>query len=268
MNAELQQKFDALKNFLASLESVAIAFSGGVDSTFLLKTAREVLGENVLAVTVSSDLIPPREIDFTKKFCSEENIRQIICNFDEFEIKGFAENPKNRCYICKREIFSKIKKIAAENKIFYVAEGSNRDDNSDYRPGLLAIKELEIKSPLQTAELYKNEIRELSKILNLTTWQKPSFACLASRFVYGEKITREKLSMIGQAEEILFNLGFKQFRVRIHEKIARIEILPADFEKFLSVEIREEINSKFKALGFSYVALDLEGYRRGSMNKF
>ena len=268
MSNTAEKKFDNLKKYLEGLESVAVAFSGGVDSTFLLKAAKEFLGEKILAVTVVSDLVPAREIEWTKNFCAEENIRQIIFDFDEFKVEGFSKNPKDRCYLCKREIFSAIKKIAAENKIFFVAEGSNMDDLGDYRPGLRAIKELDIKSPLQVAELRKDEIRTLSKKFSLPTWDKPSFACLASRFVYGETITREKLSAVAQAEDFLFDMGFKQFRVRVHGNLARIEIFPADFEKILQKELREKINSKLTALGFFYVTLDLQGYRTGSMNNF
>lgn len=177
-------------------------------------------------------------------------------------------NSKNRCYICKRGLFEKILQIAADNKISYVVEGSNMDDNGDFRPGMKAIAELEIKSPLRHVELYKNEIRTLSREMNLPTWDKPSYACLASRFVYGESISAEKLAMVDKAEQFLIDKGFKQIRVRIHGNIARIEILPDAFDKFLEKNFRDEVATKFKEYGFSYVTLDLQGYRSGSMNFF
>lgn len=260
----IDEKFFKLKKYLRGLESLAVAFSSGVDSTFLLKVAHDELGEKVLAITANSKFFPRREIDEAKNFCEREKIRQIIFNAEN--LREIENNPTNRCYLCKKNIFAQIKKISAENKIFHVAEGSNMDDNNDYRPGMKAIAELEIKSPLRTAELYKNEIRELSRKLNLPTADKPSFACLASRFVYGEKITPEKLSQVEKAEEFLREKNFKQFRVRIHENLARIEILPTDFEKILPV--REEIVKNLKNFGFDYVSLDLQGYRTGSMNIF
>ena len=263
----IQEKYENLKEYLRELGSVAVAFSSGVDSTFLLKVAHEVLGDKVIAITASSNLFPRRELKEASTFCKNENIRQVIFGVEELDIEGFRNNPVNRCYLCKHSLFSKIKDIAAKNGISYVAEGSNMDDLGDYRPGLKAIAELEIKSPLRHVELYKQEIRELSKQLGLPTWKKPSFACLASRFVYGELISEEKLKMVDNAEELLRSKGFEQFRVRIHDKMARIEISPSDFEKIIKIEIREEIVQKFKEYGFKYISLDLQGYRTGSMNE-
>ena len=262
----MNEKFENLKKYLAELDSVAVAFSGGVDSTFLLKVAHDVLGDKVIAVTAASKSFPQRELDETKNFCRAENVRQIIFNSDELMKDAFRENSKNRCYICKRGIFEKILQIAADNKISYVVEGSNMDDNGDFRPGMNAITELEIKSPLRHVELYKNEIRTLSREMNLPTWDKPSYACLASRFVYGEPISAEKLEMVDKAEQFLIDSGFKQIRVRIHGNIARIEILTDAFDKFLAKNFRDEVATKFKSYGFSYVTLDLQGYRSGSMN--
>ena len=259
------QKADKLKSYLRELGRVAVAYSGGVDSTFLLKVAHDVLGDNVLALTAASKFIPRRELDETIKFCAENKIRQIIFEADVLNIAGVKENPVDRCYLCKRELFKNFLRIAEDNKFSIVVEGSNMDDTSDYRPGMKALAELGIKSPLQVAELYKSEIRALSREMNLPTWSKPSMACLASRFVYGETLTEKNLSMVEAAEEFLLQAGFKQFRVRVHGKIARIEILPEEFDRLL--KIREEVSARFKALGFDYVTLDLQGYRTGSMNE-
>ncbi len=265
---QLQEKYENLKNYLRSLERVAIAFSSGVDSTFLLKTAVDTLGtENVIAVTASSCSFPERELTESKKFCEENGIRQFVTESEELNIEGFRHNPTNRCYLCKHELFEKIIDIAKENGMKAVAEGSNMDDNGDYRPGLQAVAELGVKSPLRHAQLYKEEIRELSKEMDLPTWDKPSFACLSSRFVYGEQISEEKLHMVDQAEQLLLDLGFKQVRVRIHGTIARIELNPTEIPKLIDPEISEKVTAYLKSLGFSYVTLDLQGYRTGSMNE-
>lgn len=266
VSAPAAAKFQTLKLYLQGLKSVAVAFSGGVDSTFLLKVAHDVLGEAAVAVTAKSHTFPKRELEEAKAFCRREGVRQIVVELDELKIEGFAQNPKNRCYLCKRGLFQKIRAIAAENEIAYLAEGSNKDDNGDYRPGLKAVAELDVKSPLRYVGLTKGEIRELSRALGLPTWKKQAFACLSSRFVYGEAITERKLSMVDRAEQLLLDLGFCQLRVRIHgSDIARIEVSPSDFPKLL--EMRERIVGEFKHFGFSYVALDLQGYRTGSMNE-
>ena len=262
---ELTKKYEKLKEYLNSLESVAVAFSSGVDSTFLLKVARDTLGDNALAVTARSCSFPERELNEAIAFCKSEGIRHFIVDSEELDIENFSNNPPNRCYLCKRELFEKIGKIAKKEGIKNVIEGSNLDDNGDYRPGLQAVAELGVRSPLRFADMTKSDIRRLSKQLGLPTWNKQSFACLSSRFVYGEKISREKLSMVDKAEQLLLDLGFHQVRVRIHNNIARVEIEPAAFGKL--IENRIEITEKFNSYGFQYVTLDLLGYRTGSMNE-
>ncbi len=261
----LENKSDNLKEYLKGLKNAVVAYSSGVDSTFLLKTAYEVLGDNIIALTAKSPLIPQREINEAEEFCKKEGIKHIVVEFDISGAEHFKKNPVNRCYLCKKEIFTRFIQIAAENGAGQVIEGSNIDDTKDYRPGMQAIRELNIKSPLIEAELTKDEIRILSKKMGLKTFDKPSFACLASRIPYGDEITAEKLKTIELAEEFLLNSGFKQFRVRVHGDIARIEILPFEFEKLL--KIRNDVVTKFKEYGFKYVSMDLAGYRTGSMNE-
>lgn len=266
--SEAHTKLEALKNLLKSMESVVIAFSGGVDSSFLAKVAHEVLGDKVLAITARSSMYPEREFNEAVQFAAQYGIPHRVIVSEELEVEGFSDNPLNRCYLCKHELFRKIKKLAEEEDFKFVAEGSNYDDlTGDYRPGLQAVSELGVVSPLKEVKLTKDEIRFLSKEMGLPTWNKPSFACLASRFPYGEKITKEKLEMVGKAEQFLIDLGFKQIRVRYHGNVARIETNENDFDRFLEKRTREAIYSRLKELGFLYVALDLKGYRTGSMNE-
>lgn len=268
MDQALQKKYENLLRYITGLGSLAVAFSGGVDSTLLIYAAHEALGENALAVTARSSTFPERERNEAAVFCEQQGIRHLILDSEELDIPGFRDNPKDRCYYCKKELFTKIKELAAQNGCAYVAEGSNMDDLGDYRPGLRAVDELGVVSPLRTAELTKQEIRELSKEFGLPTWDKPSFACLASRFVYGEQITADKLDMVGKAEQVLMDLGFRQMRVRMHgTDLARIEVLPEEIGRAAQPEIRKEITDKLKSFGFTYVALDMQGYRTGAMNE-
>lgn len=263
----LDAKFERLKSRMKEMERVVVAFSGGVDSTFLLKVAHEVLGDNVLAVTAKSSTFPEREFKEAMQFVTDCSIPHKVIIFNELEVEGFSENPLNRCYLCKKDLFNKIKQLAIEEGYKFVTEGSNRDDLGDYRPGMQAISELEIVSPLKDAGLTKEDIRILSKELGLKTWDKPSFACLSSRIPYGEKITLEKLQRVDKAEQFLIDLGFKQTRVRHHGSVARIEIEEENIEKFLDKQIRDAVYTRFKEIGYVHVALDLKGYRTGSMNE-
>ncbi|MFT9498055.1 MULTISPECIES: ATP-dependent sacrificial sulfur transferase LarE [Thermotaleaceae] len=263
----LQDKLNTLQSNIKDMGSLAVAFSGGVDSTFLLKVARDVLGDNVIAVTACSSTYPEREFKEASDFAKKLGVKHIVIISEELDIEGFAENPVNRCYFCKHELFSKIKNVAKEHGIEYIADGSNVDDLGDYRPGLKAVNELGVVSPLKDAKLTKDDIRHFSKEMGLPTWDKPAFACLSSRFPYGHKITKEKLNMIDKAEQYLLDLGFKQVRVRYHEDIARIEVSPNERNKFFNEQLLDKVYEMFKQIGFKYTTLDLKGYRTGSMNE-
>lgn len=264
---QIYEKQKRLQEHLKKLNRIAVAFSGGVDSTFLLITAKNILGDQVLAITARSMSYPERELSDAQTFCRQNGIEQVIIDSEELDIDGFSQNPVYRCYLCKTELFTKIKKIADEKEIKYIIEGSNADDSSDFRPGLRAVEEQGILSPLKQAGITKNEIRRLSKELGLPTWNKQSFACLSSRFPYGETITPERLRMVDKAEQFLLDLGFRQVRVRFHKDLARIETDDAGFSKMMDISMRSSIYNKFKEIGFIYVAIDIRGYRTGSMNE-
>lgn len=264
---DLQGKLNFLKNQLQDLGGVAVAYSGGVDSTFLLKVAHDVLGDRVLAVTARSATYPEREFHEATDFARNDGVRHAIVHSEELDLPEFSDNPIHRCYLCKRELFSQIKAIAARDGLRYVIEGSNLDDLNDYRPGLQAIRELGILSPLREAGLSKDDVRTLSRAMGLPTWDKPAFACLASRFPYGQQITREKLRAVEQAEQYLMDLGFRQVRVRHHGDVARIELSPAERGRLWEEALMDRIYEQFKTFGFAYTALDLKGYRTGSMNE-
>lgn len=262
-----KRKTKKLEEILKKLKSVVVAYSGGVDSTFLLKAALDILGkDNVLAVTAKSELFPQSELEEAKKIARRLGASHTVITTHELKNKSFVHNPVNRCYHCKKELFSKLKLVAAKERLGYVVDGTNFDDLKDMRYGRIAAAELGIASPLVEAGLGKKDIRSMSRRYNLPTWDKGAFACLASRFPHNQKIGKKMLVKIENLEDFLKSLGFRQVRVRVHDKMARIEVGADEVTRFLNKKMRSRISSKFSSFGFAHVALDLAGYRTGSMN--
>ncbi len=262
-----RSKLERLEKTLLDMESALVAYSGGVDSTFLLKVAADTLGDRVVTVTASSAIRPGREVAEAEELAAALGVRHIVMATDELDDENFATNPPERCYHCKRSLLSKLLELAREHGLRWVAEGSIENDTGDYRPGMAAVSELGVRSPLREVGLTKAEVRELSRELGLPTWEKPSSPCLATRIPYGTRITTEALSRVERAEELLAGLGLRVSRVRVHGDTARIEVPRADEHVVLAGGNRESIVRGLKAIGFRYVSLDLEGYRTGSMNE-
>ena len=268
LSEALQVKYDRLVGILRSMESVAIGYSGGVDSTLLLKVAVETLHARAVAVIGMSETYPTREFEEAVRVASAFGARSIVVRTEETDDLKFRENPADRCYYCKTELFGKLGAIAEREGLRWIADGTITDDVGDFRPGMKAKAEKEVRSPLLEADLGKAEVREISKHLGLPTWDKPSFACLSSRFPYGTAITRENLTRVDRAETFLRDRGFRAFRVRFHDaSTARIEVEQSEFRRLLDDGLRGEVVSGMKELGFTYVTLDLQGYRTGSMNE-
>ncbi|MCS7263916.1 MAG: ATP-dependent sacrificial sulfur transferase LarE [Armatimonadetes bacterium] len=264
---ELRSKFESLLDHLKSMGGAVIAFSGGVDSTFLAKAAYIALGEKAIAITARSPSYPKAELEEAIRLAKLIGIRHMVIDTDEVYDPNYAANPPNRCYFCKTNLFSKLRPIADELGVRYILYGAIADDLNDFRPGIQAAKEQGAIAPLAELGFTKAEIRQLSLWLGLPTWDKPSFACLASRFPYGSQITPEKLQQVEKAEDFLRQQGFKAFRVRHHDTIARIEVPPEDFHRFLDPQFRITLVKRFREIGFLFVTLDLMGLRSGSMNE-
>ncbi len=263
----LNEKKAELISRLSGLDSLLVAFSGGVDSTFLLAVAHKILGSRLIAVTAYSPVHPVREQNAACQLAQRMGVNHTLIRSEEMADPGFVSNLPDRCYRCKIQLFGHLLKMAADNGIRHVAHGVNLDDLKDYRPGLKAAEELQIKAPLVDAGLSKADIRELSREMGLTTWDKPAMACLASRIPYGTPLTVENLGMVEQAEQVLHDLGFRSCRVRHHGSLARLEVPPADFSEIVRRDVAVEIVSRLQGIGFIRIALDLEGYIQGSMNR-
>lgn len=268
MERTLQEKAARLKHLIKSYGRVAVAFSAGVDSTLVLKVAKEVLPPNhVLAITVNSSLVPVSDVEEAKAFCEEEGLAHQVVELDPLIYYDVRTNPPERCYFCKRLILGQLRELAGRANIVHLLDGTNADDGKDYRPGYKAVRQLGVLSPLKEAGFTKADIRAYARELGLKNADKPSAACLASRIPYGEELTVDKLKRVGAAEAFLHDRGFSQLRVRSHGDMARIELLSDDVERFLQGNLREQTVNKLKELGFAYITLDLQGYRMGSLNE-
>ena len=261
-------KYDRLTAILHEMGSVAIGYSGGVDSTLLLKVAADLLGTRTVAMIGRSETYPTREFEEAMALAAEMGARVVVVRTEETDVVKFQENPPDRCYFCKTELFEKLQGVAEKEGVEWIADGTITDDLGDFRPGMKAKSEKNVRSPLLEAEFSKADVRELSRHLGLSTWDKPAFACLSSRFPYGMGITRENLTRVDEAETFLRDSGFRNFRVRFHdEKTARVEVGPEEIMRLLEDGLRQELVARLKSLGFTYVTLDLQGYRTGSMNE-
>ena len=268
LSSSVNEKYIALTSILKKMGSVAIGYSGGVDSTLLVKVAVDILGENAVAMIGRSETYPTREFEEAVRIAESVGARYVVVNTEETDILKFQENPVNRCYFCKTELFGKLDVIAEREGLHWIADGTITDDMGDFRPGMKAKSEKNVRSPLLEAGFSKADVRELSHHLGLPTWDKPAFACLSSRFPYGMGITKESLIKVDNAETFLRDEGFRFFRVRFHdEKTARIEVGPEEIARLVDNHLRERLVAHLKQLGFTYVTLDLQGYRAGSMNE-
>jgi uncharacterized protein len=264
LRPELHAKYARLRDILCEMGEVVVGYSGGVDSTLVMKVAHDVLGDRAIAVTGDSEAFPAGEVDAAQKVAEEMGVEVVRTRTHELSNPHFRINNPDRCYHCKTELFTRLQEVAEERGIRWIADGSHADDVGDHRPGMRAGEERGVRSPLREAGIGKAEIRELADYLGLSNWDKPSFACLSSRFPYGTEITPELLDRLDRCERVLREGGFRQFRVRHHDTVCRIEVEPVDIPRL--IELREEVNARFKELGYAYVTVDLEGYRSGKMN--
>jgi uncharacterized protein len=264
---QIDQKWDCLRSLLAGMKGAVLAYSGGVDSSLLLRAAAGIMGPNLIAVTAISETYPPGELDPAKQFAASLEVRHVVLSTGELARDEFARNSPDRCYHCKRELFGKLRQIADSEGIPHILDGSNADDLHDYRPGRNAARELAVRSPLAEVGLAKQEIRSLARRMNMPMWDKPSLACLSSRIPYGTRITLDLLRNIQAAEDIVRGVGIRHVRVRHHGDTARIEVAQEDLIRFSVAEVRQQVVAAFKELGYAYICLDLEGYRAGSMNE-
>ena len=263
----LEQKAKKIKSLILEMDSALVAFSGGVDSTLVLALAHDVLGEKALAVTAQSASMPDREMKACHQLAKEIGVKHLVVKTEEMSNPNYRANPANRCYHCKTELYSSLKKVAQQENILNILNGTNTDDLGDYRPGLDSAREQGVRSPLVEAEFNKQEVRELSRKMELSVWDKPAMACLSSRIPYGQPVTPEKLAMIEQAEDLLLSLGFTQVRVRHLGTLARIELDKNEMPRYQNDKsVQKAVEEKLKALGFNNVVLDPEGYRMGNLN--